>query len=70
MVIRIAQPSKEKSAFENAQRGILFEENGLWGLKNEDVSILYPSEYLFIGKCVDNVLLIKQDWHYVKIWKG
>lgn len=70
MGIRITQPSKEKSAFENAQRGILFEENGLWGMKNEDGSILYPPEYLFIGKCVDNILFIKHDWHYVKLWQG
>jgi len=70
MEIRMARTSKEKSAFENAQSGTLFEENGLWGMKNEDGSILYSPEYLFIGKCVDNILFIKHDWHYVKLWQG
>ena len=64
------QHFKEKTVFEKAQNGILFEENGLWGLKNEDGSILYPPQYLFIGKCIDNVLLIKPDWSYEKLWSG
>lgn len=46
------------------EKGILFEENGLWGLKNEDGSILRQPNFLFIGKCSDKILFIKPNWDY------
>lgn len=68
--ITVTKPCADKSEYEKAQAATLFEENGLWGLKNDDSTILYPPEYLFIGKCIDNVLFIKPDWHYMELWQG
>ena len=66
--ITVKQACPDQSAFEKAQVANLFEENGLWGLKNADGTTLYPPEYLFIGKCIDNILFIKPNWHYSELW--
>ena len=68
--VTVTRPCADKSAYGKAQAATLFEENGLWGLRNEDGTTLYPPEYLFIGKSIDNVLFIKPDWHYMKLWQG
>lgn len=67
--VTVTKPAADKSSFGEAQAATLFEENGLWGLKNEDGTLLYPPEYLFIGKSIDNVLFIKPDWHYMELWQ-
>ena len=58
----------EKSSFEaKVHRGILFQEDGLYGLKDLDGTIIYPANYVFIGKCKKYVMLIDNNDHYEKI---
>lgn len=45
---------------DQARSGILFEENGLYGLKDEDGNVTFPAKYSFIGKCRDHVLFLNQ----------
>lgn len=52
---------------EKARRGILFEKDGLYGLKDNDGVITFPAVYSFIGRCRDHVLFLKPDGEYVKI---
>lgn len=52
------------------KNGALFEKNGLWGLKNEDGSVLRQPIFQFIGKCSDKILLIKPNWDYEEYWPG
>ena len=54
------------SLHEKAQRGYKFEENGLWGLKDIDGSIIYEANCVFIGVCKDYVLAIYPDGSYIK----
>lgn len=51
---------------EKVQRGYKFQENGLWGLKDIDGSVIYEANYVFIGACKDYVLAINPDWSYIK----
>lgn len=51
---------------EKALRGYKFEENGLWGLKDVDGSVIYDANYIFIGACKDYVLAINPDGSYIK----
>ena len=68
MIITTTNQRPDELTFEKARKGILFEENGLWGLKDEDGNVIVPPKNLFIGKCIDNVIFIKPDWHYMKLW--
>lgn len=51
---------------ERALRGYKFQENGLWGLKDVDGSIIYDANYIFIGACKDYVFAINPDGSYIK----
>ena len=55
---------------DQARSGILFEENGLYGLKDEDGNVTFPAKYSFIGKCRDHVLFLEPDGSYVKMSNG
>lgn len=58
------------SPLEKARRGTVFEEGGLFGMKDIDDSILYPAEYTFIGKCQDHILFLKPNGDYLKLSPG
>lgn len=58
------------SYWEKARRGMLFEKDSLWGLKDTDGKILFTPKYSFIGKCKDNVLFIEPNWSYMSIRSG
>jgi hypothetical protein len=53
-----------------ARRGIIFEENDLYGLKDSDGTVTFPAENTFIGKCSEYVFLLKPNGEYVKISPG
>ncbi len=55
---------------EKARKGIIFESDGLYGIKDEDGTVTYPAKYSFIGKCVDHVLLLEPSGSYVKMSEG
>ena len=57
---------KRISIVERALRGQKFEENGLWGLKDIDGSVIYGANYVFIGACKDYVLAITPDNTYIQ----
>ena len=58
------------SKIEKALRGIIFEENGLYGLKDPDGSVTFPAENSFIGKCSEYIFFLEPDGNYVKISQG
>lgn len=58
--------SEPTDLLEKAQRGCKFEENGLWGLKDVDGSIIYEANYAFIGVCKDYVFGIEPNGNYFK----
>ena len=39
------------SPLEKARRGIIYEDNGLFGMKDLDGMELYPAKYYYIGRC-------------------
>lgn len=53
-----------------ARSGMLFEENGLYGLKDENGIVTFPAKYSFIGKCKDHVLLLEPNGSYVIMRNG
>ena len=55
---------------EKARRGEIYEENGLYGLKDVDGTVLYPAEYSYIGRCRDHVLFLEPDGNYHKMSRG
>lgn len=55
---------------EKAKRGIIFEKDNLYGLKDGEGNILFEPKYIFIGKCKDYVLFIEPDWNYCKTSSG
>ena len=52
---------------EKARRGQKFKENGLWGIKDIDGTILYEAKYAFIGVCTDCVLGITPNWDFMRV---
>ena len=58
------------SPLEKARRGEIFVENGLFGMKDIDGTVLYPPKYYYIGRCRDYVLFIKPNWEYCKMSRG
>ena len=55
---------------EKARRGIIFEENGLYGLKDPDGTITFQANFTFIGKCRDLVFFLKPNGEYIKSMPG
>lgn len=70
MIIATTNQQPDELTFEKARKGTLFEENGLWGLKNEDGSILRQPKFLFIGKCSDKIIFIEPNWYYEEYCSG
>ena len=58
------------SPLEKARRGVIYEENGLFGMKDIDGSELYPSKYYYIGRCRHHVLFLEPDGSYHKLSPG
>lgn len=55
---------------DKARSGIIFKENGLYGLKDENGNTTFPAKYSFIGKCIDHVLFLEPDGSFVKMSNG
>lgn len=55
---------------EKARRGIIFESDGLYGIKDEDGVVTFPAKYCFIGKCIDHILFLEPSGNYVKMSAG
>lgn len=55
------------SPLEKARRGIIFLENGFFGMKDTDGFILYPAKYAYIGKCKNHVLFLEPSGNYCKM---
>ena len=55
---------------EKARRGIIFESDALYGIKDEDGVVTFPAKYCFIGKCIDHILFLEPSGNYVKMSAG
>lgn len=55
---------------EKARRGIIFESDGLYGIKDENGVVTFPAKYSFIGKCIDHILFLEPSGNYVKMSAG
>lgn len=55
---------------DEARRGVIFFENGLFGMKDTDGSILYPATHAYIGKCKDHVLFLETNGNYCRMSPG
>lgn len=55
---------------EKARRGIIFEGNGLFGMKDIDGTELYPAKYYYIGRCRSHVLFLEPNGSYQKLSPG
>lgn len=58
------------SPLEKARRGTIFVENGLFGMRDTDGSLIYPPRYAYIGRCKDHVILLETDGQYTKLFPG
>lgn len=55
---------------EKALRGEIFESNGLYGIKDKDGTVTFPAKYCYIGKCIDQVLLLEPSGKYEEMNVG
>ena len=65
-------PSPEVDFYTQVRRGTIFEENGLYGIRDIDGSIVVWPKFIFIGRCIDDVWMLKQMdttgiWRFIKI---
>ena len=58
------------SPLEKARRGTIFVENGLFGMRDTDGSLIYPPRYAYIGRCKDHVIFLGTDGQYTKLFPG
>ena len=58
------------SPLEKARTGIIYEENGLFGMRDTDGTELYPAKYYYIGRCRHHVLFLEPDGSYLKLSPG
>ncbi|MCQ2226976.1 MAG: hypothetical protein MJZ01_03575 [Bacteroidales bacterium] len=59
-----------RSKYEKARSGVVFEENGLWGIKDSNGDIVYKPEFKLISKSSSSVFFLKPDGAYIKIKNG
>lgn len=55
-----------QSSWERERRGEVFVEEGLFGMRDIDGTVIHRAEFAFVGKCRDNILFIRQDGTYCK----
>lgn len=53
---------------EIARIGTIYEENGLYGMKDAEGMVVFPPQYLFIGICPEHILFINPQGKYEKIF--
>lgn len=58
------------SSLEKARMGTIYEENGLFGMKDIDGTELYPAKYYYIGKCRSHILFLEPNGSYIKLSPG
>ena len=62
--------SEEADYYTQVRRGTIFEENGLYGIRDIDGSIVVWPQFIFIGKCIDDVWMLKDDGHFLHMQFG
>lgn len=62
--VNAAPQSEEVDDYTQVRRGTIFEENGLYGIRDIDGSIVVWPKFIFIGRCIDEVLMLEEDGHY------
>lgn len=55
-----------QSSWEQERRGEVFVEEGLFGMRDIDGTVIHRAEFAFVGKCRDNILFIRRDGTYCK----
>lgn len=58
-----------RSIYNEARNGVVYEENGLWGMKDSEGVVLYKPEFKLISKRSSFIVLLKPDGSYIKISK-
>ncbi len=53
-----------QSSWERERRGEVFVEDGLFGMRDIDGTVIHRAEFAFIGKSRDNILFIRRDGTY------
>ena len=56
--------SPEVDFYTQVRRGTIFEENGLYGIRDIDGSIVVWPKFIFIERCIDDVWMLKADGYY------
>lgn len=57
--------NKDVDDYTKVRRGTIFEEHGLYGIRDTDGSIVVWPKFIFIGRCIDDVWMLKADGHYM-----
>ena len=57
--------NKDVDDYTKVRRGTIFEEHGLYGIRDIDGSIVVWPKFIFIGRCIDDVWMLKSDGHYL-----
>lgn len=56
--------SPEVDFYTQVRRGTIFKENGLYDIHDIDGSIVVWPKFIFIGRCIDDVWMLKADGYY------